>query len=533
VLHHRLPRRPSARGTSTVLVAAALLMSALVLPVTAAAAPGSGGSGKDRRPNVLLITTDDQTLADLKYMPRTRRLIGNAGVTFEGISPHPLCCPARAEILTGQFAQNNGVRSNRGRYGGYGHLDEGNTIATWLKRAGYYNVFMGKFLNGYTRDSDNGPAPGWNDWNPTVGGVYEYRNFTVRHNRRVRSYDGRYQTDFFTDLAVQKLRGASKQDKPFFLWQSYVAPHAACPPIKETERCWVPPMAATRHRTMFQNAKPPLMDTKAFNEQDVSDKPAHISRLQKLDRKTIGKLLTLHRRRLQSLQAVDQGIARMFGTLRRTGELRNTLVIFTSDNGFLLGEHRYSGKVLPYEQSLKVPLMMRGPGVPKGVVRRKVATTVDIAPTITRVAKADPRLTMDGRNLIPVARGRADSWDTVLVQAGPERPLEDPFGWFYRGVRTARYTYAQYLFTGEEELYDRRHDPLQLDNVLADPEQSARYDAILQELKRRTRVLGRCSGADCRQSFAELPAPLPVPDVPDDSGSTPPTEPPTEPEATS
>ena len=172
------------------------------------ALPARTRNGGHARPNVLLITTDDQTLTDLAVMPRTRRLIAGQGVSFDGMSPHPLCCPARAEILTGQFAQNNGVRSNRGPYGGYKRLHTRNTIATWMQDAGYRTIFMGKFLNGYNAEVYSGHAPGWDDWNPTVRGVYNYDHFTVRHNDRLRTYH-KYQTDVFTDLANHKIRKAS------------------------------------------------------------------------------------------------------------------------------------------------------------------------------------------------------------------------------------------------------------------------------------------------------------------------------------
>lgn len=527
----RPARQP--RPLQLLLVAVMALSAAAVqLPSETAAAAGSKPPSRsdkrlprpDNRPNVVLITTDDQTLADLRHMPLTRRFIGSKGVTFDGLSPHPLCCPARAEILTGQFAQNNGVRSNLGRYGGYRQLNTRHTIATWMKRSGYHTAFMGKFLNGYGSWSDHGAAPGWDEWNPTVRGVYKFHNYTVRHNRRLRRYNT-YQTDFFTNLAVRKIKAASKMRRPLFLWQSYMAPHVACPPSKETKRCWVPPLSARRHRGMFKNAVPPSMLSPAFNEEDVhfAEKPFPLNLAESLDDTKTRKILRLHRRRLQSLQAVDEGIARMVAALYRTNQLKNTLIIFTSDNGYLLGEHRHTGKVLPYEPALRVPLLMRGPGLPRGVVRNRVGTIVDLAPTIAAVGRAQPSLTMDGRNLIPIARRNRRSWDTLLIQAGPYRLRDEPNGWFYRGVRTGRYTYAYYLFSDEHELYDRRRDPYQLDNLADDP----RYAEVLQALQRRATILGDCAGWRCRRSFSQLPAPLK--DIPADDATTQPTEPSTEP----
>jgi len=528
-------RRAAARLPRLVLAAAVLLSAATAMSALSAlsytpSASASTRTGGDTRPNVLLITTDDQTLTDLRHMPRTRRLIADQGVSFEGVSPHPLCCPARAEILTGQFAQNNGVRSNAGRYGGYKRLRTGNTIATWLQDAGYHTVFMGKFLNGYTRRSDSGAAPGWDDWNPTVRGVYQYHHYMVRHDDRVRTYQ-RYQTDMFTNLAVQKIRQASRRKRPFFLWQSYVAPHVRCPPSEETEMCWRTPMPADRHRGLFRGALPPAMDSPAFNEADLTDKPFPLSKTPLLSREQLAHVRELHRRRLQSLQAVDEGIATMFEALEATGELDNTLVIFTSDNGYLLGQHRYVGKVMPYEPALRVPLLMRGPGLPRGVERNRVATPVDLAPTISAVAQARPGLPMDGRNLLPVARGTAPGWETLLVQAGPYRKRDEAQGWLYRGVRTDRYTFAYYLFSDEYELYDRRRDPEELDNLAGDP----RYAPVLRALRWRAAVLASCVGRECRRSFRALPAPRrdgssgqPTTD-PSSAPTTEPTTPTTEP----
>jgi N-acetylglucosamine-6-sulfatase len=530
MLHAHLqsgPRPLLDRRPLWLLLVAVVLLSGMASLSHAQTASATARAGGKTRPNVLLITTDDQTLTDLAHMPRTRRLIADQGVSFDGISNHPLCCPARAEILTGQFAQNNGVRSNRGPYGGYKRLHTRNTIATWMQDAGYHTIFMGKFLNGYNAQADTGHAPGWDDWNPTVRGVYNYDHFTVRHNDRQRTYN-KYQTDVFTDLAVQKIRKASNAKRPFFLWQSYMAPHASCPPTKETETCWSPPKPAPRHRGMFSDAVPPSMSSPAFNEADTTDKPFPLRRLPELDRATTRKIVALHRRRLESLQAVDQGVASMLRTLKRTGELRNTLVIFTSDNGYLLGEHRYAGKVMPYEESLKVPLLMRGPGIPHGVVRKSIGTLVDLAPTIVAAGRAKPTLVVDGHNLLPAARRRAPSWETLLIQAGPYRPRDDAFGWFYRGVRTDRYTYAHYLFSDEDELYDRRNDPFQLDNLAQDPD----YAKVLAALKRRTAALRGCAGQRCFRSFPALPAPLkqapaePTPTDPGSSGPTPTNPPP-------
>ncbi len=464
------------------------------LGTSAAAGTPSQAAEPGSRPNVLLITTDDQNLTDLQTMPRTRRLLAERGMSFQGLSPHPLCCPARAEILTGQYAQNNGVRTNKGRYGGYHRLDTSSTIATWLDDAGYITIFMGKFLNQYDAKDTGDATPGWDSWNATARRIYNYNDFAVNHNGSLRSYHA-YQTDFFGALGRQKIRDVAGRSQPFFLWQSFVAPHTTC--------CWTPPVPAKRHATMFPSALPPSLSDPSYNEADVADKPSFIRKLSPLSSRETKRIVRLHRERIRSLQAVDEQIGRTVRTLARLGELDNTLIIFTSDNGFLLGEHRYSGKVLAYEPAVRVPLLMRGPNIPAGAVSDEVATTVDIAPTIAAAAGATPTITVDGQNLLPVAAGSAGTRGNVLIQAGPRTDADEPFGWFYRGVRTFRYTYAYYPRTGERELYDRKLDPHQLESVADDQ----RYREVESALHQRMLQLKDCKGTQCQASFPPLPAP--------------------------
>ncbi len=450
------------------------------------------------RPNIVLITTDDQNLTDLDEMPKTRRWIADSGVTFAGISPHPLCCPARAEILTGQFAQNNGVRTNKGRYGAR-KIDLTNTLPVWLDNAGYNTAFLGKFLNGYDTGVVDAPPPGWDSWQPTAADIYNYTDFTVNDNGALKQYTDSYQTDVFTEMAVTRIREWAPDDAPFFIWQSYVAPHRECLPT-EAGSCWGVPPPADRHRGLFADALSPSLAKPSYDE-DTSDKPSHLAEKPSYSDREHAEIQDTHRGRLRSLQAVDDGVARTLRALAAQGELSNTLVIFTSDNGFLLGEHRHDGKTLPYEESLRVPLLMRGPGLPSGTTTG-LGLTVDIAPTIVAAAMAESTLTMDGMDLHPVSTGEVRSWSTVLIQGGPNNKMEEVAGWFYRGVRTSRYMYAHYPNTDEYELYDRRRDRYQLTNVADKP----RYGEVLSELRRRAELLADCSG-DCNRKFGPVGSP--------------------------
>lgn len=454
------------------------------------------------RPNIVLITTDDQTTTDLAHMPFTRRLLGDRGTTMQGISPHPLCCPARAEFLTGQYAQNNRVRGNIGTYGGYDRLRTDQTIATYLHTKGYETIFMGKFLNGYNRADQAVQMPGWTSWNPTLQGVYQYRNFLVANDGVAIQHTNTYQTDYFTELAVQKIDEAAPSKRPFFLWQSYVAPHTASREEQDTAN-WNPPPAADRHANDPYAGLPASMDDPAYAEEDVSDKPAHISGRVWTDTEE-QDAIALNAGRIGALQAVDEGVRDMVHALRRSGELSNTLIIFTSDNGYMLGEHRFHGKILPYEPSLAVPLVFRGPGIPAGVKTTDIGTSIDIAPTIVAASQATAVRPMDGRSLLPVMKRGTNSWETLLIQAGPRGAGEMKYGWFYRGVRDERWTYVSYLPTGEEELYDRLNDPSQLENLALNPA----YAGVLTEMRSQLQQLQTCASDTCRAEFTSPAGPF-------------------------
>ena len=494
--------KPSARNPGT--VSAHLRPNApprAAIPVVLESRPTRSAVTGDTRPNIVLITTDDQTMSDIAWMPHVRHLIAEQGVTFtNALSPHPLCCPARAEILTGQYAQNNGVRTNAPPLGSFLRLRSSHTIATWLHAARYQTAFIGKYLNQFQLAVT--PQAGWDIFNPTLDGVYAYYDYTMFNNGRPKRYQKLYNSDLLARQTSRYIERFSTSGQPFFLWASYVAPHGQCAEVHELT-CWKTAVPAHRDARKFSDTRSPSLTDPAFDEDDVSDKPPDLANNALVHRGAINERF---RSRIRSLQAVDRAVVRTVRTLRQTGELDNTLIVFTTDNAYLLGEHRRRGKNAPYEQALRIPLMMRGPGVPAGQTRAQTATLLDLAPTFLRLAKQPATLRIDGRALQPyLEQASAPGPDTVLIQAGP-RPGERA-GWHFRGVRTDRYTYVHYKVTGFTELYDRSLDPAQLRNVAGDPG----YIDIEHELARRTRVLGRCSGEACRVRFGRLPQPLPMP----------------------
>jgi arylsulfatase A-like enzyme len=463
---------------------------------SAGPAPGAApaAAAAQGRPNVILISTDDMATSDLRWMPRTRKLLGRQGVTFPNMrSPHPLCCPARAAILTGQYAQNNDVKANQGKYA-FAALDQRHTLPVWMSRAGYRTAFTGKYLNGFgTRGR---PQPGWTWFDPTISGHYAYEGFRTYRDGASQYYSGINNVDYVSNTVDDLVRDWAPGDQPFFIWASHVAPHG------------VPgsaiPLPPERYRHKFRRTDPPSMKDPAFNEKDLSDKTRWLRRKHG-GKLRVGHVKKVFRARIQSLQGVDQGVARLVRTLRDVGELDNTYLMFTSDNGYLLGEHRLLTKNLPYHQSLSVPLLIRGPGIPHGKKRQGNALMIDLAPTIADIGGARPDVKVDGKTLLPTIHKGRDLRSTVLIQAGPQEQGDRRYGWWWRGVTTGRYTYAYYFAERFEELYDHKYDPGETRNLA----RLLAYRRTIAELRRRTGALKTCAGASsCSRPWGAVPGPL-------------------------
>jgi N-acetylglucosamine-6-sulfatase len=500
----------TAKAVRLAVIAGALAVIAAGAVQTSAAGGAAGGA--KRPPNFLLIMTDDQAQNTFKraYMPRTFSRIVHRGTLFRnGVAAPPLCCPDRAGVLTGQYPHNHGVFSNDP---GYPSLrDPGDTLPVWLDRAGYRTGLVGKFLNHYTDVAGASPAPGFDRWFGMMGfpGYYDYN---VSSNGRIVHF-GKRRRDYSTDVLTRKanafLRRTSHSSDPFFLWLAYEAPHAWQSPIRP---CRGASSAAPPDRASIRAVEHvPLPRPPSFNERDVSDKPAAIRDLPRLDHAAIGKIKRDWHCALAAVGELDKGVGRVMRALKRDGEARNTIVVYVSDNGYFFGEHRRpTGKSDVYEPALNVPFAVKVPSAYRqgSRVRRsgQVVSNQDIAATfvdyadryledVPTCAGAGDCRRMDGRSFASLAGGpgRWPAGRGVLAEIDADAHR-------YRAIRTPRYTYSE-LATGERELYDLKHDPYELRNRARSP----RYARIQQRLAARLAQLSSCSGIQGRDRRGTRP----------------------------
>jgi N-acetylglucosamine-6-sulfatase len=452
-----------------------------------------------KRPNIVFVMTDDQTMENLRVMHDTKRLLADQGATFnQYVVSYSLCCPSRATMLTGEYAHNNRVLGNHWPDGGFYRFRPQNSLPVWLQDAGYLTAHVGKFLNGYGKRNRREVPAGWNEWYTSVDPTtYRYWDYTFNENRKLVHYGNAlrdYRTDVDTRTAIGIIKRHAKDNvdrgKPLYLQVDYLAPHSGYPVALDDPPRMATPEPAPRHRDRYAFA--PLPTTPNYNEADVSDKPIGIRRRPAIESYTRYAITEDYQQRLESLLSVDEGVAAIVKELRRTGELNNTYIFFSSDNGFFQGEHRIpSGKVLPYEESIHLPLIVRGPGIAPHTKLDQLVGNVDLAPTIAAMAHAKPRLIQDGVSLLPLLHtGRWDvKRDDILLEAGPfDKPEQE-----YTGLRTPRYMFSVYG-NGEQELYDLKADPYQLDNRAGSPE----YEQVRTMLTERLQRLRYCAGASCR-----------------------------------
>jgi N-acetylglucosamine-6-sulfatase len=485
------------------------------------------------RPDILVITADDMRADDLRWMPHVRHELAALGISFRNsFTPNPLCCPARATFLTGKYSHNHGVVDVLFPYG-FRAFDDTTTLATVLQRTGYRTALVGKYLNGYGTQRthrDRRPSlayvpPGWTQWWGSVkhtwdrgswpgGGTYAYDHLTSNVNGRLRTWPGRYTTDVTAEQTQRLLRrfGEAQPQRPWFIWWTPVAPHAGDPveaddPTVTRDRAgretrWQTPARPDWVKGRFDATithgagTPPGRPA----EPDVSDKPGYLRHEPELGPAGKRAVRDLTRQRAEALCVLDLRIGQTLAALRRSGQASRTIVVFNSDNGFYLGEHRKpQGKATLHEPSIRVPLIIRGPTIPHGV-RYDPASMADLGVTVA--AWAGTRLPhADGVDLRSTIRHGDQGWNRPLVIEGSMYQPRYVRGSFARqvthgldtvGFRTGRYVFIRYS-TGESELYDLRSDPLELSSL-----NGSSAAPLRRELTRVWRRYVGCAGAECR-----------------------------------
>jgi arylsulfatase A-like enzyme len=491
-----------------------------------------------RPPNVVLIVADDLDARLLDQhpalFPNFHSLIAQHGTQFtNSFVVDSLCCPSRATILRGQYNHNTGIYGNVLPHGGFQRFQqlgrEQSTIATWLHDAGYTTGIFGKYLNDYPGALPRSYVPpGWDEWVvPNAGNAYNNYNYGLNVDGRT-TWHGAARGDYLTDViarhSVQFIaKNAGK--RPLFAMITPYAPHLPALP---------PPRYDGTAKRLHAPHGP------AYDEADVSDKPKFLQESPRVSAALAKALDRAYRVRVESMRGVDDMIGRVVRELSRTGQLDNTYVFFTSDNGFHLGDHRLkAGKLTAYEPDIRVPLVVRGPGVPEKATRSQIVANLDLAPTIAALTHADTPSFVDGRSYarLLTSGAQANARSTLLIEHSsadvdqgiaerlygqpsptpttaplnpdvPE-PVSDPhlgqnvtieFISGYHALRTTTMLYVEWD-DGELELYDLRHDPDELRNIA----RTAPPDTIAA-LHARLAALAGCEAASCR-SLEDQPIP--------------------------
>lgn len=446
------------------------------------------------RPNIVVVLLDDADAEITESMPRLRSMLVEQGARFTAnIANTPLCGPARAVILSGEYAHNNKVYYNNGPEGGYapwarGGYDRKN-LGPALQALGYRTGLFGKYMNDFPAGKPETFVPGgWNDFQAVMSDREARNNrFTLNENGALKAYDaatGGYQTDLLGGRVLSFIRESEKNDdQPFFAFLSLSAPH-------------VPPEPAARHLTAFQGDRAPRKPS--FDEADLGDKPKALrEQATPITKQQALEIDETYRSMRQSLLAVEDLIEALVGTLTETGEIPRTYIFLTSDNGWMRGEHRIPAeKYAPYEESIRIPLIVRGPGVAAGLTLDQVVGLVDLAPTFLDLAGAAASAVAesDGRSLVPLLRlkrGEGAPWreSMLLEHFGGGAPFRVR-GYF--GLRSKTATYVEYA-TGENEYYDLVRDPFEMENTASQLDGPS-----LAAFQARVAALKRCRGAACR-----------------------------------
>jgi N-acetylglucosamine-6-sulfatase len=419
-----------------------------------------------KHPNIVFVLTDDLAVNLVQYMPHVLAM-QKAGTNFANyFVTDSLCCPSRSSIFTGRFPHDSGIFRNTGDDGGFlafrARHHERATFATALQAAGYRTAMLDKYLNGY-EPKQHPPELGWNLW-AVAGNGYPNFNYALNQDGQVVNH-GRNPTDFLTDVLSGIAANFIKQSagQAFVIEIATFSPHAPYTP-------------APRDADAFPGLTAPR--TPAFNVGHQPGEPAWLSKHAPLTPQIIANIDRDFRKRAQAVQAVDKMIGDLQAAVASIGQQNNTYFVFSSDNGYHMGEFRLSpGKMTAYDTDIRVPLVITGPGVPAGRTVEEIAENIDLNPTFTELGGGTIAANVDGHSLVPFLRGQAPAnWRRVALieHHGPVKNLTDPDfqdkgsgnPTTYEAIRGPDYLYVEYA-DGDKEYHDLRSDPNELHNTYA------------------------------------------------------------------
>jgi arylsulfatase A-like enzyme len=488
-------RRTLLAALTTGLCGVACGGSGLTSPSAPAASPTPAPAAA--KPNIVLVLLDDAEEAMTSNMPRIRSAFIDKGLRFNNAFANtPLCGPSRSNILAGQFSHNTGVIANAGSDAGYAAwsargYDNAN-IGPWLKAAGYKTGIFGKYENDYPNNGSPGYSetfvpPGWDDWRVVMSDRTATNNlYTLNENGVLKTYTGGaggYQADILSERMQSFIKAVKAGgSQPFFAFLSLGAPHTPTEP-------------AARYLSAYPGATAPRGPS--FNEADLSDKPRWLQdQAPLMDSPTIAEIDSDYRGSLQAMLSVEDAVEALFQTLDQLALTSNTYVFFTSDNGLHRGEHRLrGGKNTAYEESIRMPFYVRGPGVPSAKSIDHLTGLVDLVPTFLGLAGASVPASVDGLSFVPLLSATPpalSAWrQEMLVEhpGGAGLPVQIPS---YYGVRTQSELYVEYD-NAENEYYDLKTDALELNNLARQAPSST-----LSRLSSRVAALKGCRAASCR-----------------------------------
>ncbi|KAE8371284.1 alkaline-phosphatase-like protein [Aspergillus bertholletiae] len=492
-------------------------------------------SAVQRPPNFLFIMSDDQDLLldSLSYTPLTMKHMRDKGITFSNhFVTTALCCPSRVSLWTGRLAHNTNVTDVHPPWGGYPKFVEGgfdkNFLPVWLQQAGYDTYYTGKLMNAHSIQSYVSPhVSGFNGSDFLLDPyTYDYMNATYQRNHKAPvSYLGRHTTEVLTEKAMGFLEDALTGERPFFLAVSPIAPHsnmngtygAGSGPLWMDE-----PIPEERHKHLFPEAKVPR--TANFNPK----KPTGVSWIHDLpfrNETEVDYNDHYYRQRLRALQGVDELVDQLISRLERSDKLDNTYIIYTSDNGFHIGQHRLPpGKTCGFDEDIRVPFFIRGPGIPEGVVENSVTTHVDLAPTLYELAGIPLREDFDGAPMRILGNSVGTLHEHVTVEYWGQAMLEGGLSNLgkptvpnntYKAARILSEEYNLYYSVwcnNEHELYDLTRDPHQIDNLYTATTEDKKeaeimgYDIskVISRLDALLLVLKSCKGSSCIEPWSVL-----------------------------